>query len=98
MNPGLKTFKLHHMSYLDLSDNDKPLIKNDILMSDMNTNLFPNDYYTLKEEEEKNDEKSLSEDYNFIKNEIFLKDIGTKNYFSDNEDEDDDLDLSLIHI
>ena len=82
------------MSYLDLSDNDKPLIKNDILMSDMNTNLFPNDYYTLKEEEEKNDEKSLSEEYNFIKNELFLKDIGSKNYFSENEDEDDDLDDS----
>ena len=86
------------MSLVGLLDDEKPLIKNEILLSDINMNnmnLYSNDYLPLKEEE-KNDEKSISEEsnfHNFIKSELFIRDMTSKNYFSDNED-DDDLDDS----
>ena len=78
------------MSCVDFIDNDTHLIKNDILMSDIN--LYSNEYLSLKEEE-KNDEKSISDESNFqtfIKRELFLKDMASKNFLSENEDDDFD--------
>ena len=81
------------MSCVGLLDNENTLMKNDFLISDMNMNLFSNDYLPLKEEE-KNDEKSLSEESNFlIKRELYFRDLTNKNFFPD-ENEDDDLEDS----
>ena len=44
------------MSCLDYLENEQPVIKNEIVMSDLN--LYRNEYISLKEEE-KNDEKSF---------------------------------------
>ena len=77
------------MSCVEYLENETPVIKNEIVMSDLN--LYGNEYISLKEEE-KNDEKSLSEEsnfQNFIKRE-FTKEITNKNNISD--DEDDDID------
>ena len=80
------TFKTK-MSCVEYLENEAPVIKNDIIMSDLN--LYGNEYISLKEEE-KNDEKSLSEEsnfQNFIKRE-FTKEITNKNNISDSEDDD----------
>ena len=77
------------VEYLDHEDHETPLIKNEIIMS--NLNLYGNEYLSLKEEE-KNDEKSLSEESNFenfIKRE-FTKEMTSKNNISDEEDDDFD--------
>ena len=77
------------MSCIEYLDTEAPLIKNEIIMSDLN--LYSNEYISLKEEE-KNDEKSLSEEsnfQNFIRRE-FTKELSCKNMISD--DEDDDMD------
>ena len=77
------------MSCIEYLDTETPVIKNEIIMSDLN--LYSNEYISLKEEE-KNDEKSLSEEsnfQNFIKRE-FTKEMTSKNNVSD--DEDDDMD------
>ena len=42
------------MSCVEYLDNETPIIKNEIIMSDLN--LYSNEYISLKEEE-KNDEK-----------------------------------------
>ena len=76
------------MSCVEFLDNDTPVVKNDLIMSDLN---FYGNQFILKEEE-KNDEKSLSEEsnfQNFIKRE-FIKEMTSKNNISD--DEDDDMD------
>jgi len=76
------------MSCVEFLDNDTPVVKNDLIMSDLN---FYGNQFILKEEE-KNDEKSLSEEsnfQNFIKRE-FIKEMTSKNILS--EEEDDDLD------
>ena len=76
------------MSCVDFIDNETPLIKNDIFMSDIK--LYSNEYLSLKEEE-KNDEKSISDESNFqsfIKRELFLKDMTSKHFLSENEDDD----------
>ena len=77
------------MSCVEYLENETPVIKNEIVMSDLN--LYGNEYISLKEEE-KNDEKSLSEEsnfQNFIKRE-FTKEITNKNNISDSEDDDID--------
>ena len=77
------------MSCLDYLENEQPVIKNEIVMSDLN--LYRNEYISLKEEE-KNDEKSFSEEsnfQNFIKRE-FTKEITSKNNISESEDDDMD--------
>jgi hypothetical protein len=54
-------------------------------------NLYPNEYLSLKEEEEKNEEKSISEEsnfQNFIRRELFLKEMNGKNFLSENDDDD----------
>ena len=76
------------MSCVEFLDNDTPVVKNDLIMSDLN---FYGNQFILKEEE-KNDEKSLSEEsnfQNFIKRE-FIKEMTSKNNISDDEDEDMD--------
>ena len=78
------------MSCVEYLDGDSPLIKNDILLPDLN--IYSNEYLSLKEEE-KNDEKSISEEsnfQNFIKRELFLKEMSPKNFLSENEDDDFD--------
>ena len=75
------------MSCVEYLDNETPIIKNEIIMSDLN--LYSNEYISLKEEE-KNDEKSLSEESNFenfIKRE-FTKELTNRNIISDDEDDD----------
>ena len=82
---------LNQMSVDDYLEGDSPLIKNDILLPDLN--LYSNGYLSLKEEEEKNEEKSISEEsnfQNFIKRELFLKEMNPKNFLSENEDDDFD--------
>ena len=77
------------MSCVEYLENETPIIKNEIVMSDIN--IYGNEYISLKEEE-KNDEKSLSEEsnfQNFIKRE-FTKEITNKNNISDSEDDDID--------
>ena len=77
------------MSCVEYLENETPVIKNDIIMSDLN--LYGNEYISLKEEE-KNEEKSLSEEsnfQNFIKRE-FTKEITTKNNISESDDDLDD--------
>ena len=77
------------MSRIEYSNNDTPLLKNGIIVSDLN--MYGNDYIPLKEEE-KNEEKSLSEDsnfQNFIKKE-FEKEMSRKNNISFIYDEIDD--------
>ena len=77
------------MSCVEYLENETPVIKNEIVMSDLN--LYGNEYISLKEEE-KNEEKSLSEEsnfQNFIKRE-FTKEITNKNNISDSEDDDID--------
>ena len=74
------------MSSIDYFDNEPPLLKNDILMSDINP--YSNEFLPLKEEE-----KSISEEsnfQNFIKRELFLKDLNSKNILSENDDDDFD--------
>ena len=74
------------MSSIDYFDSEPPLLKNDILMSDINP--YSNEYLPLKEEE-----KSISEEsnfQNFIKRELFLKDLNSKNLLSENDDDDFD--------
>lgn len=76
------------MSCLEFLDNCAPVIKNDLIMSDLN---FYGNQFILKEEE-KNDEKSFSEEsnfQNFIKRE-FIKEMTSKNNNSDEEDDDMD--------
>lgn len=76
------------MSCVEFLDNDTPVVKNDLIMSDLN---FYGNQFILKEEE-KNDEKSLSEEsnfQNFIKRE-FIKEMTSKNILSDEEDDDMD--------
>ena len=54
-------------------------------------NIYPNEYLSLKEEEEKNEEKSISEEsnfQNFIRRELFLKEMNGKNFLSENDDDD----------
>ena len=78
------------MSCVEYLEGDSPLIKNDILLPDLN--IYSNEYLSLKEEE-KNDEKSISEEsnfQNFIKRELFLKEMSPKNFLSENEDDDFD--------
>ena len=75
------------MSCVEFLDNDTPVVKNDLIMSDLN---FYGNQFILKEEE-KNDEKSLSEEsnfQNFIKRE-FIKEMTSKNI---SDEEDDDMD------
>ena len=75
------------MSCVEFLDNDTPVVKNDLIMSDIN---FYGNQFILKEEE-KNDEKSLSEEsnfQNFIKRE-FIKEMTSKNI---SDEEDDDID------
>jgi len=77
------------MSCVEYLENETPVIKNDIIMSDLN--IYGNEYISLKEEE-KNEEKSLSEEsnfQNFIKRE-FTKEITTKNNISESDDDLDD--------
>ena len=77
------------MSCVEYLEGDSPLIKNDILLPELN--LYPNEYLTLKEEEEKNEEKSISEEsnfQNFIRRELFLKEMNGKNFLSENDDDD----------
>ena len=79
------------MSCVEYLEGDSPLIKNDILLPELN--LYPNEYLSLKEEEEKNEEKSISEEsnfQNFIKRELFLKEMNGKNFLSENDDDDFD--------
>ena len=79
------------MSCVEYLEGDSPLIKNDILLPELN--LYPNEYLSLKEEEEKNEEKSISEEsnfQNFIKRELFLKEMNGKNFLSENDDDFDD--------
>ena len=75
------------MSCVEYFDSDTPVIKNELIMSDLN--LYNNEYMCLKEEE-KNEDKSLSDEsnfQNFIKRE-FIKEMTSKNIMSDNEDDD----------
>ena len=75
------------MSCIEYLESEDAVIKNEIAMSDLN--LYGNEYMSLKEEE-KNDEKSLSEEsnfQNFIKRE-FTKEITSKNNISDSDDDD----------
>ena len=75
------------MSCIEYLESEAAVIKNEIAMSDLN--LYGNEYMSLKEEE-KNDEKSLSEEsnfQNFIKRE-FTKEITSKNNISDSDDDD----------
>ena len=77
------------MSQIEYSINDTSLLKNGIIVSDLN--IYGNDYIPLKEEE-KNEEKSMSEDsnfQNFIKKE-FEKEMSRKNNISFLYDEIDD--------
>ena len=77
------------MSCVEYLEGDSPLIKNDILLPELN--LYPNEYLSLKEEEEKNEEKSISEEsnfQNFIRRELFLKEMNGKNFLSENDDDD----------
>ena len=79
------------MSCVEYLEGDSPLIKNDILLPELN--LYPNEYLSLKEEEEKNEEKLISEEsnfQNFIKRELFLKEMNGKNFLSENDDDDFD--------
>ena len=74
------------MSSIDYFDGEPPLLKNDILMSDINP--YSNECFPLKEEE-----KSISDEsnfQNFIKRELFLKDLNSKNLLSENDDDDFD--------
>ena len=78
------------MSRIEYSLNETPLIKNGLIMSDLN--IYGNDYIPLKEEE-KNEEKYLSEDsnfQNFIKKE-FEKEMTKKNNISFIYDDLDDI-------
>ena len=78
------------MSYIEYLENDIPLIKNEIILSDLN--IYNNEF--ILKEVEKNDEMSFSEESNFqsfIKRE-FLKEMTNKNFILENEDEDDDFD------
>ena len=80
---------LNHMSCVEYLEGDSPLIKNDILLPELN--IYPNEYLSLKEEEEKNEEKSISEEsnfQNFIRRELFLKEMNGKNFLSENDDDD----------
>ena len=77
------------MSCVEYLEGDSPLIKNDILLPELN--IYPNEYLSLKEEEEKNEEKSISEEsnfQNFIRRELFLKEMNGKNFLSENDDDD----------
>ena len=81
---------LNHMSCVEYFDGDSPFIKNDILLPELN--LYSNGYLSLKEEE-KNDEKSISEEsnfQNFIRRELFLKEMNSKNFLSEIDDDDFD--------
>jgi hypothetical protein len=76
------------MSCVGFLDGDANLLKNEMLMSDVN--LYPDGFLSLKEEE-KDDEKSMSEESNFqsfIKRELFIKEMNSKNFLSENEDDD----------
>ena len=74
------------MSGIDYLEDDDSMIKNDIFMSDFY--LYGNEFIYMKEEE-KNDEKSYSDEsnlQNFIKQEL-IKDMSIRN--SEEEDIDD---------
>ena len=76
------------MSSIEYFEGEPPLLKNDILMPDIN--LYNNVNLSLNEEE-KNEEKSISEESNFqsyLKREIFLKEMAPKNLLSENDDDD----------
>ena len=75
------------MSSIEYFEGEPPLLKNDILMPDIN--LYNNVNLSLGEEE-KNEEKSISEESNFqsyLKREIFLKEMAPKNLLSENDDD-----------
>jgi hypothetical protein len=75
------------MSCVEYLNSEIPIIKHELIMSGLN--MYGNDF-CLKEEE-KNEEKSLSEEsnfQNFIKNEFFKE--MSKNNASDEEDDDMD--------
>ena len=86
------------MSCVEYLEGDSPFMKSDILIPELN--LYSNCYLPLKEEE-KNDEKSISEEsnfQNFLQRELFLKDMNTKNFLSEIDDDNNLEDIRRYQI